>query len=210
MVLGIVSLTLTVAPAYATSILTYTDLASWTTATSSGFQLLDFENSCLTSCLGVSFSGLGIGIQDTTGTSWMDFGTHKAAYINTNSAPTPTIHIVLPGSVTAFGLYLFSANPNALTFTITTLSTTFHPTTNAPPTPAFFGATSDTPFNTIDVTLAGAPAGTYELIDNFRFGTVQDTQTPEAATFLLIGSGLIGMMALRKRIMKNRTVLSAC
>jgi len=200
-VLSIVSLTLTVAPAYATSILTYTDLASWQAA-ASGVQLLDFENGCLTNCLGVSFSGLGIGVIDTTGISWMDFGTHKAAYINTNSAPTPTIHIVLPAPVTAFGLYLFSANPNALTFTITTLSTTFNPATNSTPTPAFFGATSNTPFIAVDVTLAGAPGGAYELIDNFRFGTSQIDQTPEAATFLLIGSGLVGMMALRKRIMR--------
>ncbi len=134
----------------------------------------------------------------------MNFGTGKAAYINTNSAPTPTIRIQLPASVTAFGLYLFSANPNALTFTINTLSNTFNVATNPTPTPAFFGATSDTAFSTIDVTLSGAPSGTYELIDEFRFGTAQVVQAPEAATFLLIGSGLIGIMALRKRITKNK------
>jgi hypothetical protein len=133
----------------------------------------------------------------------MDFGTHKAAYINTNSAPTPTIRILLPSSVTAFGFYLFSANPNALTFTIATLSNTFTVATHPTPTPAFFGATSDTPFNMIDVTLAGAPGGAYELLDNFRFGTTQVDPTPEAATFLLIGSGLVGMMAFRKRIMRQ-------
>jgi hypothetical protein len=201
-VLSIVSLTLTVAPACATTITTYTTLASWTAAANEA-HLIDFENGSLTA-FGVSFTGLSgtLGVIDTTGTSWMDFGTHKAAYINTNSAPTPTIHIALPASVTAFGLYLFSANPNALTFTVTTLSTTFNPTTNATPTPAFFGATSNTPFDFIDITLAGAPAGAYELIDNVRFGTSQIDQTPEAATFLLIGSGLVGLMALRKRIMR--------
>jgi len=136
-VLSIAALTSSVvAPACATTITTYTSLASWTAA-STGVQLLDFENSCLSNCLGVSFTGLSgtIGIQDTTGISWMDFGTHKAAYINTNSAATPTIRILLPGSVTAFGLYLFSANPNALTFTITTLSNTFNVATNPTPTP---------------------------------------------------------------------------
>jgi len=162
--------------------------------------MIDFENGSL-AAFGVSFTGLSgaLGVLDTTG-SFMDFGTHKAAYINTNSAPTPTIRILLPSSVTAFGLYLFSGNPNGLTFTVTTLSRQFTIATNPTPNPAFFGATSDTPFSMIDVTLAGAPAGTYELLDNFRFGTSQIDQTPEAATFLLIGSGLVGLMALRKRI----------
>jgi hypothetical protein len=201
-VLTIAALALSVTPACATPITTYSSLASWTAAANEA-HLIDFENGSLTA-FGVSFTGLSgtIGVVDTTGTSWMDFGTHKAAYINTNSAPTPTIHIVLPAAVTAFGFYLFSANPNALTFTVTTLSTPFSVATNPTPTPAFFGATSDTPFIMIDVTLTGAPGGTYELIDNFRFGTSQIDQAPEAATFFLIGSGLIGLMALRKRIMR--------
>lgn len=202
-VLTIAALALSVAPACATTITTYNSLASWA-AVSNEAHLIDFENGSLAG-FGVSFTGLSgaLGILDTTGSFW-DFGTHKAAYINTNSAPTPTIHIVLPASVTAFGLYLFSGNPNGLTFTIGTLSNTFSVATNPTPTPAFFGATSDTPFNTIDITLAGAPGGAYELIDNFRFGTSQVDPTPEAATFLLIGSGLIGIMALRKRIAKNK------
>jgi len=203
-VLSIVSLTLTVAPACATSITTYTTLASWLAASNEA-HMIDFENGSLTT-FGVSFTGLSgtLGVIDTAGISWMDFGTHKAAYINTNSAPAPTIHIVLPAAVTAFGLYLFSANPNTLTFTVTTMSTPFTVATNPTPTPAFFGATSDTPFTMIDVTLTGAPGGAYELIDNFRFGTSQVDQAPEAATFLLIGSGLVGLMGLRKRMVKSR------
>jgi hypothetical protein len=204
---------LTVAPASATTIATYTDLASWTAA-ASGTQLLNFENGCLTSCLGVSFIGLGgagtIGIYDTTTASWINFGTGKAAFINTNSATT--IRIVVPTMVTAFGFNLFSANPNSLNFTISTLSSTFNVTTNPTPTPAFFGGTSDTPFNTIDVKLAGTPASAYALIDNFQFGTAAAPAidpAPEAATFLLIGSGLIGLMGLRNRIMKNKTVLQS-
>jgi hypothetical protein len=223
MVLSIVALTLTVAPAYATTITQYNSLASWQ-AVSSGVQLINFEDGCLMNCPGVSFSGLSgtIGIQDTSMYSWMNFGTIKAAFINPNSTSTPSIRIVLAAPITAFGLNLFSANPNGLGFTINLLSTPFVlATTNGSPNgtqnSTFFGVTSDTPFSTIDVSLS-PQAGAYELIDNFRFGTA-DAQTPEAATFLLIGSGLVGMMALRKRIMKhkaeprpvqNNQLLTAC
>jgi hypothetical protein len=221
--LGIAALALTGATASATTIARYDDLASWQAVVSPGAQLVNFENGCLTNCFGASFTGLTgtIGIYDTTAASWINFGTGKAAFINTNSAATPTIRILLPTLVTAFGFNLFTANPNALTFTINTLSNTFSVNTNPTPTPAFFGATSDTAFNFVDVTLSGAPAGAFELIDNFQFGTAlvaapPADPTPEAATFLLIGSGLIGLMGLRKRIMKNKTglqsnpVLSAC
>jgi hypothetical protein len=211
---------LTVAPASATTIATYTDLASWTAA-ASGTQLLNFENGCMTSCLGVSFTGLSgtLGIQDTNIYSWMNFGTNKAAYINTNSSLTPNIHIELATPVTAFGLNIFSANPNGLGFVINFLSapyvlTTTNGSPNSTPNSTFFGATSDTPFNSIDVKLLGAQAGAYEFIDNFQFGTALVTAppadpAPEAATFLLIGSGLIGLMGLRNRIMKNKTVLQS-
>jgi len=209
-ILGIVSLTLTVAPACATTITTYNSLSNWLAAVASGPQLIDFENGCLTNCLGASFTGLSgtIGIQDTNVYTWMNFGTNKAAFINPNSTSTPSIRIVLGTPVTAFGLNLFSANPNGLGFAINFFSTPFAlPTTNGSPngTPnsTFFGVTSDTPFTTIDVSLSLPPAGAYELIDNVRFGTSQIDQAPEAATFLLIGSGLIGMMALRKRIMQS-------
>jgi hypothetical protein len=221
-VLSIAALGTTVAPASAASITTYTNLANWL-AVSSGDQLIDFENGSLTNGFGVQFTGLGIGTIDTSITSWMNFGTVTAAFINPNSTPTPSIRILLPTPVTAFGLNLFSANPNGMGFTISLLSTPFTlATTNGSPngtsTSTFFGVTSDTPFSIIDVALLGAPGGTYELVDNVRFGTAQlpADPTPEAATFLLIGSGLIGLMVLRKRMLKNKPalqtnpVLSAC
>ena len=207
-VLSFAALIVTVAPACATSITTYTDSTVWTAATSSGSTLIDFQNGNLTN-FGVSFVGISgtLAVIDTSLYSWMNSTMGKAAYINSNSAPTPIIRILLPTSVTAFGFYLFTASPNSLPVTVSTLSQTFNVTTNAGPT--FFGATSDTPFSSIDVTLAGAPQGTYELVDTFRFGTaaVQTDPTPEAATFLLIGSGLVGLMSLRKRITKKTTAL---
>ena len=223
-VLSVVVLALTVAPACATTITTYNNLASWQAATSP-LLLMDFENGSLGNA-SVQFSGLGGGslfVQDTTAASWMNFGTGKAATVIVQSlTPIPYIHIVLNTPVTAFALNAFTANPNALSFTVTyngTLSYTVP--TPASGTPAFFGLTSNTLITSIDLTLQGPSVGAYEFVDNFRTGTAsaQDAQAPEAATFLLIGSGLIGLMALRKRIMKNQLdvrrlqnnpVLSSC
>jgi len=221
MVLSIVALALTVAPACATTIQTYTDLASWQAATSP-LLFMDFENGSLGNAA-VQFSGLNGGslyVQDTTAASWMNFGTGKAAAVIVQSlTPIPYIHIVLNTPVTAFALNAFTANPNALSFTVTYNGTSSYTVpTPASGTPAFFGLTSDTLITSIDLTLQGPSVGTYELVDNFRTGTAT-AQAPEAATFLLIGSGLIGIMALRKRIMKNRPerrplqsdpVLSSC
>jgi hypothetical protein len=222
--LSVVTLAVTVAPACATTIQTYTDLASWQAATSP-LLWMDFENGSLGNA-SVQFSGAGGGslfVQDTSAASWMNFGTGKAAAIIVQSLnPIPSIHVVLNTPVTAFALNAFTANPNALSFTITYNGTSSYTvSTPASGTPAFFGLTSNTAITTIDLTLQGPSQGAYEFVDNFRTGTAsaQDTQAPEAATFLLIGSGLIGIMVLRKRIMKNKPdlrrlqndqVLSAC
>jgi threonine dehydrogenase-like Zn-dependent dehydrogenase len=66
------------------------------------------------------------------------------------------------------------------------------------------GVTSDTPIASLDLTLQGSTfnGDSVALVDNFQFGNAaQDmSQAPEAATFLLIGSGLIGIAILKKWI----------
>jgi PEP-CTERM motif len=209
-VLSIVSLTLTVAPACATSILTYADLASWTAA-STGYQTINFQSTApgtyfSLSLLGVQFAGIGgpnnngVTIIDSTSFGW---NSGNAPFINMNQSQT--MQITLPTAVTAFGFNVFSAAPHGLTFVINVNGTQFPvPTNDIPNSPTFFGVTSDTPLTTILVSLATNTPSAYILVDNVRFGTAQVDQTPEAATFLLIGSGLVGIMALRKRIMKNK------
>src|SRR5713226_9769447 len=134
-VLSIVAPALTVAPACATTITTYTSFASWQ-AVSSGVTLINFEDGSLTDA-GVQFLGMNstIAMQDTSVYSWMNFGTGKAAFVNMNNNSTlPFIRIVLPSPVTAFALNVFSANPNALSFTISLLSIPTSVTTFATPT----------------------------------------------------------------------------
>jgi hypothetical protein len=95
-----------------------------------------------------------------------------------------------------------------MSFAITVLGTQYVAATNAAAPATFWGLTSDTPISSVDFTIQGTAAqgGTTGFPDNFRYGTAQTgssgnpSDTPEAATLVLIGSGLIGLAGLRKRI----------
>jgi hypothetical protein len=203
------TLAVMVTPAYSTTITSYTDSATWVAATTGvttdNFSGLAPAGTFTTTGAifqnGVEFLGLAgaTGIADTSIFSWDNFGTGFAGFV-TNSQNAIGVTITLPTPVTAFSLNLFT-NPSAATFTVTTLSTPFTVPTFAVPTPAFFGVTSDTPFSTVSLSV---PAGsTYAFFDNFAFGTAQagqqTGQVPEAGTFFLIGTGLIGFAAFRAK-----------
>jgi hypothetical protein len=73
------------------------------------------------------------------------------------------------------------------------------------PQRAFFGFTSDTPITQLILGLPSSASGVDPLIDNFSYGTATSapSQTPEACTLLLIGSGLVGMRFFRRRLRKS-------
>ncbi|HYL74677.1 MAG TPA: PEP-CTERM sorting domain-containing protein [Bryobacteraceae bacterium] len=215
---SVVALALLVAPAYSATITTYNTSSSWQVALSS-FQTIDFSglapvNGATTygsglTVNGVQFSGLSggssaFGVLDTTLSSWFNFGTGDAAFINTdratNATPVPYLHIVLPAPVTAVGFNIFSASPNALSYTVSVPAGQYSVPTNALPTPAFWGITSDTPFSTVDLTLQGTVfnGGSKGFMDNFAFGSATP-DVPESSTSILIGSGLAGIGLLRRR-----------
>jgi hypothetical protein len=92
-------------------------------------------------------------------------------------------------------------NLSGLTYTVSTLSTPFTVPVASSMPPTFFGVTSDTPFTTVDLQV---PAGTgYAVFDNFQWGTAE-VQTPEAGTFLLIGTGLMGFAVFRRKTRQPR------
>jgi hypothetical protein len=208
--LSLLTLALMVTPAYSTTITTYSSLASWQAA-ASGLQTINFDGiapagSYTTypaisgySQSGVQFIGLTgstIGIMDTTAYTWANFGTNGAGFA---LASTPSFRIILPAGVTAFGINLFNSSDAPSSYAATVLGTPFTAPTFNQPTLAFFGVTSDTPIPSVDLTLSGG-GGQYGFFDNFQWGTAQATgQVPEAGTFLLIGSGLIGLTIFRKR-----------
>ena len=94
-----------------------------------------------------------------------------------------------------------TVSPNALTFQVAVQGSTFNVATANRPAQTFFGITSDVPFTFIDFTVAGTAlnGGTYGVMDNVQFG--QETPpVAEAATYLLIGSGLLAIVGFRKRL----------
>lgn len=224
MFLGL-TMALLVAPVYSTTITTYSDPTSFQNA-SSIVQTITFEGLAPTNgsttytgvtglttgnveFIGYTSSGASwIQVIDTNFSSFFNFGSNDSLSQlldrPTNGSPLPYIHVVLPAGVTAIGMDLFTVSPSALNFTVTVAGTPYTVPTDALPTEQFFGVTSDTAMTSIDLTLQGTAfnGNTHGLVDNFQFGTAM-SEAPEAATFLLIGSGLIGIAVLKKWIGKR-------
>jgi hypothetical protein len=217
------ALLLSVAPAFATVVNTYTDQATWLAA-SSGVQNVDFEGLAPTNGQSgvywgltldnVAFSGVqgaggfGMVVVDTNYSQYFNFGTNDALELaHLITSPTPSFHIVLPAAVTSFSLDLMSVSPTSMNFIVTADGSAFNVPTYGTPTPGFFGATFDTPVSSIDVTALGVIPGndSYVLLDNFSFGAANVSQpdpvgdVPEAGTLMMIGSGLVGITSIMKR-----------
>ncbi len=114
------------------------------------------------------------------------------------------VHVSLPGLITAWGTdILLSPGGGIINVKVNGNSVCQSATCQIPtfnyPTAAFFGMSSDTPFNSLDFYY---PTSTYLAIDNFSTA-VANTQTPgaetpEVCTFLLCAGGLIGLSKAKK------------
>jgi hypothetical protein len=219
-----IGIALALVPGYSTTITTYTNSATWQAATSAGYQTVTFQGltpagtaTTYSSASGVTVDGVDfigytsaglsdIQVVDTSSFSYYNWGTGDAL-IQTLSRPNagstlPYVNIVLPANVTSLSLDLFTTSPQALSYTVTVAGNQYTVPTFSQPTLAFWGITSTTPISSIQFTLAGTTynGGSNELLDNFSFGALDMATAPEAGTYLLIGSGLIGFVALRKRL----------
>ena len=225
--LSLLASILVIVPARSTTITTYTDPNAWQAA-SSVQQTITFEglapaNGSTTyqgptglttggvEFIGYTWSGASwIQVIDTNFSTWYNFGSNDALSQSmdrpNSSSPLPYIQIALPSNVTAIGMDLFTVSPNALNYSITIAGNQYTVPTDPRPTEAFWGVTSDTPIASLNLTLQGTVynGSTIALLDNFQYGTANLSQAPEAATFVLIGSGLIGIGALRKWVVRAR------
>jgi hypothetical protein len=222
---------LALVPAYSTTITTYSNPASWQAATTPGYQTVTFEGltppgtgTAYTGPTGVTASGTefigvtstgasSITVVDTSAVTWYNFGTGDALQLTTDrqnsSSPLPYINIVLPANVTALSTNLYTTSPNALSYTITVAGNQYTVPTFSQPTLAFWGLTSDTPISSLQLALQGTTfnGSSQEFIDNFSLGASDLTAAPEAGTYLMIGTGLIGLVALRKRLMPMKNLM---
>jgi hypothetical protein len=109
-----------------------------------------------------------------------------------------TIHIVFPANIFAFGgdLIFISGSPAA--YEIDFIDTAGHsittPVASALPGSTFFGVRSGSPIMTADIFIQTSNA--VFGLDNLDVGTV--SPTPEIATFLMIGAGLIILRIARR------------
>ncbi len=114
--------------------------------------------------------------------------------------------ITLGGSYTAFAVDYGMENNrfNISTFALFNDNTQVGTTFNAPTLSGdqFFGATSDTVFNSVRVTAAAGERG-FVVFDNARVGSASATVVPEAGTLALLLPALgvlgIGVVVRRRR-----------
>jgi hypothetical protein len=187
-------------PASAATV-TYTDPATFNNATQSlFFSQVDFNNAVL----GAN------GYTDASGAVFNDSNqnTNKlgrsASCFNacTNGEITDTyfgFSISLPINIGAFAFYVASPQGETVTVSFSGNGTPFSTQFTAVSSGVFFGATTDTPVT--GFTISGPQFGDTIALDNFEIAQSgpPPPNAPEAATFLLIGSGLVFMRLLRRR-----------
>lgn len=115
-----------------------------------------------------------------------------SALENVNSGATNVLTITLPSLVTSVSLYLGPQNFSNFNIDISNTGGNTYDNgaleQSGNSTPVFFGVTSDTPFSSFTITTYNSVD--HLVIDGVEVGT-SDAQTPEVATLLMIGSGLL-------------------
>ena len=136
--------------------------------------------------------------------------------------PNRRIDVNLNPGVTAFSLNLMTylsgsstAPPQDFKIQLSTgdVITPIHTATQ--PTTTFFGVTSTEPITLAQIFLITGTFDTYPLIDNVSYGTAappvvidpppgETSETPEPVTYLLVGTGLIGLSLASKRCRQSK------
>jgi len=206
------------APAFS-SVMTFTDEASWSNATAS-FSAVSLTPGNYNTTTGIQIPGGPEFVGDCGGLAcpgnylevqnggmgpymqWDTLGTYLTSAFLEITFSTPVTSV-------AFNLYGGGNQPyNVIVNHGASYSTTAAP---AWPSGAFFGLTSttDAPISVLDISLPSSDIGNAPAINNFDYGVILSAQqpppddgpqdTPEVCTLLMIGSGLFFVARLRRR-----------
>lgn len=203
------------------AVVTFTDRITWQNATSS-VNTVAFEGIATLGGSPVQYGGAGLtqgldtfqGFNDTASTqanlevNWPNVNWGSQAFLEgpADNANGQHITVTLPAGIFAVGSDIMLYDPNTpsslgegITVQLSTGATIYPATTNSGFTSrAFIGFTSDTPISSITLFPSNDPAGHLSL-DNFSTGGQAVSQTPEAASMLLCGAGLLLMVGLLRR-----------
>ncbi len=187
-------------PASAT-LTTYTDLPTFTSATSGQtFQNITFPSGSdgttyTDPTSGVVFSDITGLLGASSPSGWATGSTLEANHCTTGGGCTLTIS--LPGTVTSVGLFVGTDNFQPFQISVSNgTDPTFsaNQAQNPATTPFFFGFNSTVPFSTFTISSEDNVSSLF--LDSMEIGTsggsgpTDPSDTPEAATLLMIGSGL--------------------
>ena len=194
-------------PAWATVIATYPDPVTFNNATNSlySFTNITFESDTCFLCTSLTDSGVTfIGTGDSGPLTVGPVSGWASGNVLKRSTGGGSILATLPNNILAFSVYLVTVSASFPTpFDITfTSGSSYDYSVTLPQTVGgslFFGVTADAPITNLTF-LNGFQSLTVG-IDNLDIGSGggPPPATPEAATFLLIGSGLMFMRLLRRR-----------
>jgi hypothetical protein len=202
---------LSAAPSHAATV-TYADFASWSAAVSGvttvtipepldTLNLYDYFGSGTASVTysGVVFSTsalLSDGNFFNIGTGY-SFNPAPVLSSQEQSTGVANILISLPGNVTGFALHYGTSLGSNVTFTLSNGDIVTQGSTgvSAYSVPEFFGVTDNTPFDSVLVT---SPDNVLNL-NNVSFGSAGATGVPEPAAWLLLTTGLAGLLGYGRR-----------
>ncbi len=205
----------------------YADWTSWQGAVSSsttvGFEGLTSDFTSYSTSAGLTigdaqFLGLAasggyqLWVVNPTAHPDHDFGSGsvlKGPAFSTASASI--LRILLPAATTALAFDLGTVDTASSVYTISLDTGEQFPgiSVGARPDTAFFGITSSVAFTQADVLMTtGVKSVSYPILDNVAYGLAGSgggtgdpppQETPETATFLLVGSGLVCFWRWRRR-----------
>lgn len=152
-----------------------------------GFSNAYYNTTPLGPIQGVTFTNSGGGDQMYVNSSGL-FTVGSGAYL---VGPNPPGYILVAFATAVSGVGFDASTYFGGTITFTTGGTSVT-TSNVPAhtSSTWVGFTSDTPFTSLEIQVSNA--GARAALDNFEFGNAA-ADTPEVATILMIGTGLLAL-----------------